>query len=103
MKFDAASTTQFKFLDAKLYVKRVRVHPSSCWHIMRLEQGFTGPLQPDDRRNQVIHLLKGLPVSSWRCAETSCLHHVKNTDNLGSMNSNSYNFRHFDKLFLAVC
>jgi hypothetical protein len=28
MNKDAESTTQFKFLDAKLYVKRVRAHPS---------------------------------------------------------------------------
>jgi hypothetical protein len=83
MNTDAPSTTQFKFLDAKLYVKRVRAHPSILLaHNKTLKKGNLA------RYNLTRVELKSLTFSKGAqslsidnavlgTAETSCLYHVE--------------------------
>jgi hypothetical protein len=62
---DANSTTQFKFLDAKLFVKRIRAHPSILLAYNKTLYKCSGPLQPDESRNQAIPFLKGSPITVY--------------------------------------
>jgi hypothetical protein len=109
MNTDAASTTQFKFLGAKLYVKRVRVHTSILLaHNNTLNKGVL------TRYNVTRADLKSFTFS--KCAQSLSIDNavlgnepkrfvftmLKNTEYLGSMDSNPYTFRHYDKLFLTV-
>jgi hypothetical protein len=59
---DANSTTQFKFLEAKLFVKRVRAHPFILLAHNETAQRSSVPLQLDESRNQDIHFLKESPI-----------------------------------------
>jgi hypothetical protein len=66
MNTDATSTTQFKFLDAKLNVKRIRAHPSILLaHNETLNEGILARYNLT-RVELVFHLLKGRPTTVYR-------------------------------------
>lgn len=109
MHTDAAHTTGFKFLDATLYVNRVRVNPSlqmalnetlnkgapAKYHLTRVELKsftFSQGAQSLSIDNAVIG---NLPK---RIAFTM----LKNTDFLGTLDSNPYNFRHYDLNYFSL-
>jgi hypothetical protein len=108
MNTNAASTTQFKFLDAKLYVKHVRAHPSILLaHNETLNKGVLARYNLPSVELKSFTFSKGAQSLSMDnavlgTAKTSCVHLVENTDYLGSMDSNPYNCKHYDKLFLPV-
>jgi len=97
------SKTTFKFLDAKLFVKRIRPHPNllsahndnlidgaiARYNLTRVElKSFT--FSPGSNSLSIDNLVLG-PIPK-RILFTM----VKNTDFLGSMTTNPFNFRHYD-------
>jgi hypothetical protein len=106
---DAESTTQFNFLNAKLHVKRVRAHPSILLaHNKTLKKGFLVRYNLTRVELKSFTFSKGAQSLSidivvvGTVAKRLLLTMLKNTDYLGSMDSNPYNFKHYDKLFLVV-
>jgi hypothetical protein len=110
MTTDGASKTKFKFVDAKLYVKRVRAHPSILLpHNETLNKGILARYNLTSVDLKSFTFSKGARSLSIDNAVLGTVRKrlvfmmLQNTDYLGSMDSNPYNFRHYDKLFLAVC
>ena len=103
MHTDPEHSTVFKFLDAKLYVKRVRVNPA-----LLMAQNETLKHGALSRYNLTRVELKSFTFSSGaqslsidnavlgRIPKRLLFTMLKNTDFLGSMDSNPYNFRHYD-------
>jgi hypothetical protein len=110
MNKDATHTkTDFKFLDAILYVNRVRVNPPllmalnetmkkgaiAKYHVTRVElKTFTFSLGAQSLSIDNA-ILGSLPK---RIAFTM----LKNTDFLGSLDSNPYNFRHYNLNYFSL-
>jgi len=103
MNATADSKTTFKFLNAKLFVKRIRPHPEilsahndtledggiARYNLTRVElKTFT--FAPGSRSLSIDNLVFG-PIPK-RILYTM----IKNTDFLGSMATNPFNFRHYD-------
>jgi len=103
MNATADSKTTFKFLDAKLFVKRIRPHPDlltahidtltdgaiARYNLTRVElKSFT--FTPGSNSLSIDNLVLG-PITK-RILFTM----VKNTDFLGAMATNPFNFRHYD-------
>jgi hypothetical protein len=100
---DAASTTQFKLLDAKLYVKRVRAHPSTLLaHNETLHKGILARYNLTGVELKSFTFSKGAQSVSIDNAVLGTVPKrlvftmLKNIDYLGSTDSNPYNFRHYD-------
>jgi hypothetical protein len=103
MHTDATHATVFKFLDAKLYVKRIRPSPSIL--LAQNEAINRGALS---RYNLTRVELKNFTFSSvaqslsidntvlGRSPKRQLFTMLKNTDFLGSMDSNPYNFRQYN-------
>jgi hypothetical protein len=101
MKADAASTTQFKFLDAKPYVKRVRAHHSILLaHDETLNNGILAHYNLTRVELKSFTFSKGAQLLFIDNAVLGTVPKLivftmlKNTNYLGSMVSNPYNFRH---------
>jgi hypothetical protein len=102
MHTDPDHSTVFKFLDAKLYVKFVRVNPA-----LLMAQNETVKHGALSRYNMTRVELKYFTFSSWaqslsidkavlgKIPKLLLFTMLKNTDFLGSMDSNQYNFRHY--------
>jgi hypothetical protein len=103
MNATADSKTTFKFLDAKLFVKRIRPHPDllsahndtltdgaiARYNLTRVElKSFT--FAPGSNSLSINNLVLG-PITK-RILFTM----VKNTDILGSMATNPFDFHHYD-------
>jgi hypothetical protein len=103
MHTDATHSTVFKFLDAKLYVKRIRPSPSillaqnealnrgalSRYNVTRVELKtftYSSGAQSLSIDNAVLGIIP----------ERLLFTMLKNTDFLGSIDSNPYNFRHYN-------
>jgi hypothetical protein len=103
MNKDAASTTTFKFLNAELIVRRIKADPriliahnktlsKGCfarYNLTRFELKtftFSGGPQSLSINNAV----------TWVLPKRLIFTMVKNTDFLGSINTNPYNFRHYN-------
>jgi hypothetical protein len=101
MHTDPAHSTVFTFLDAKLYVKRVRVNPA-----LLMAQNETLKHGALSRYNLTGVELKFFTFSSGaqslsvdnavlgRIPKRLLFTMLKNTDFLGSIDSNPYDFRH---------
>jgi hypothetical protein len=109
MKKDDKSTTTFKYLDAQLLIIRVKVNLAILSaHNTALSQGvlarynitrvelktftFSSSEQSLSIDNAVIGTLQKSLLFTM----------VKNTDFLGSMNTNLYNFRHYDLNYFTL-
>jgi hypothetical protein len=103
MHTDPAHSTVFKFLDAKLYVKRVRVNPA---HLLAnnetLKHGALSRFNLTRVELKSFTFLSGARSISIDNAVTGRIPKrllftmLKNTDFLGSLVSNPYNFRYYD-------
>jgi hypothetical protein len=100
---DAASTIQFKFLDAKLFVKRIRAHPSILLaHNETLNKGILARYNLTRVKLKSFTFSKDVQSLSIDIAFLGIVPKrlvftmLKNTDYLGSMDWNPYNFRHYD-------
>jgi hypothetical protein len=102
MNGDVASKTVFKFLDAKLFVNRIRLSPAQLIaHNTALNQGLVA------RYNITIVELKTFTFASGTQSlsidnavlgtlpQRILITMVKNKDFLGSVDSNPYNFKHY--------
>jgi len=105
----ADSTTVFKFLDAQLLVNRVRPSPA-----LLLAQNTTLTRGALARYNLTRVELKTYTISSGSQSlsidnavlgplpKRLLFTMVKNTDFLGSVTTNPYNFRHYDLISFAL-
>ena len=102
MNTTADSKTSFKFLDAKLFVKRIRPHPDilsahndtlkdgglARYNLTRVElKTFT--FVPGSKSLSIDNLVLGL------IPKVILFTMIKNTDFLGSMATNPFNYRHY--------
>jgi hypothetical protein len=96
MNKDANSTTQFKFLDAKLFVKRIRAHPSILLaHNEILNEIKTFTFSNGARSPSIDNAVIGtFPKHLFTM--------LKNTDYLGTIDSNPYNLKHYDINYFSL-
>jgi hypothetical protein len=98
MNKNADSTTQFKVLDTKPFVKRIRAHPSILLVHNETEQRGPTALQ-DETRNQDVHFHDRSTVFSIDNAVLGTVPKrllfktLRNTDYLGSVDTNPFKFR----------
>jgi hypothetical protein len=109
MNKDDKSTTTFKFLDAKLFVRRVRANPAILSaHNTALSQGVLARYNITRVELKTFTFSSGSQSLSIDNAVIGPLPKrllftmVKNTDFLGSVNTNPYNFRHYDINYFAL-
>jgi hypothetical protein len=103
MNKDKNSTTQFKFLDVKLYVRRIRPNPSILSaHIKTLEQGVLARYNMTRVETKAFTFAQGAQSMSIDNAvigpvpKRLLFTMLKNSDFLGTIDSNPYNFRHYN-------
>jgi hypothetical protein len=108
MNTDAA-TTQFKFLDAKLYVKRVRAHTSILLaHNETLKKDVLARYNLTSVELKSFTVSKGAQSLSIDNAVLGTVRKrlvftmLKNNNYLGSMDSNPYKFRHYDINYFSL-
>jgi hypothetical protein len=102
MNATADSKTTYKFLDAKLFVKRIRPHPDllsahndtlkdgvARYNLTRVEL-TTFTFAPGSNSLSIDNLVFG------NIPKRILFTMIKNTDFLGSMATNPFKFRHYD-------
>ena len=109
MNANADSKTVFKFLDAELVVRRIRPSPKiALAHYEVLSKGFFARYNVTRVELKTFTLSSGPRAVSINNAVLGVLPKrllftmVKNTDFLGSRNTNPYNFRHYDLTNFAL-
>jgi hypothetical protein len=109
MNKDDKSTTTFKFLDAKLLVRRVRANPAILSALnSALSQGVLARYKITRVELKTFTFSSGSQSLSIDNADIGTLPKrllftvVKNSDFLGSVNTNPYNFRHYDLNYFAL-
>jgi len=102
MKANADTKATFKFLDAELIVRRIRPSPKISYaHTEALSKGCIARYDVTRVELKTFTFAGGpKPYPSitqfWRSTKRLIFTIVKNTDFLGSRNSNRYNLRHYD-------
>ena len=109
MNVTADSKTTFKFLDAKLFVKRIRPHPDIVSaHNETLKTGDLAPYNltiVELKTYTFAPALKSLSIDNLVLGpipKRILFTMIKNTDILGSMATNPFNFRHYDLYSFAL-